>query len=228
MQFARKFMAGGMQLDLLINNAGLMAIPYARTVEGFEMQFGVNHLGHFALTAQLWPVLSGTRGSRLVQVSSLAHRFGKMNFEDLHGEQGYRKWQAYGMSKLANLLFVRELARRLKENGSGVTVAAAHPGWAATELQAKGARMKGNGLGAVSMNLVNKLLAQPGEQGALPSLYAATAEGVDQGEYYGPDGWMRMRGWPSQDSPSNKLLNDAVAARLWEVSESLTGLEFRP
>jgi NAD(P)-dependent dehydrogenase (short-subunit alcohol dehydrogenase family) len=217
-----------MQLDLLINNAGLMAIPYARTAEGFEMQFGVNHLGHFALTAQLWPVLSGTKGSRLVQVASLAHRFGKINFEDLHWEQGYKKWKAYGMSKLANLLFVMELVRRLEKNGSEVTVAAAHPGWAATELQAKGARMKGNGLGAVSMNLVNKLLAQPGEQGALPSLYAATAEGVDQGDYYGPDGWMRMRGWPSQDSPSNKLLNNAVAARLWEVSEYLTGLEFRP
>ena len=225
-QFAQKYAASGLRLDLLINNAGLMAIPYARTADGFEMQFGVNHLGHFALTAQLWPVLSGTGGSRLVQVASIAHRFGKINFEDIHWEQGYKKWKAYGMSKLANLLFVRELTKRIEEAAGGVIVAAAHPGWAATELQAKGARMKGNGMAVESMNLVNKLLAQSGEQGALPSLYAATADQVQQGDYYGPDGWMRMRGWPALESPSRKLLKDTVAARLWEVSESLTGQEF--
>lgn len=228
MQFALKFRSSGMRLDLLINNAGLMAIPYARTAEGFEMQFGVNHLGHFVLSAQLWPILTGTAGSRLVQVASIAHRFGKINFEDIHWEKGYKKWKAYGMSKLANLLFIRELAKRLDVNGSGVTVAAAHPGWAATELQAKGARIKGSQLGAASMNLINKLLAQPGDRGALPSLYAATAGDVEQGDYFGPDGWMRMRGWPKQDKPSSKLLDDQVSGRLWEVSESLTGVEFRP
>ena len=225
-QFAEKFTASGMRLDLLINNAGLMAIPYARTANGFEMQFGVNHLGHFALAARLWPVLSGTGGSRLVQVASLAHRFGNMRFDDIHWERGYKKWKAYGMSKLANLLFIRELASRIGKNGGDVTVAAAHPGWASTELQAKGSRMKGNQLGAVSMELINSLLAQSGEKGALPSLYAATADGVDQGEYFGPDGWMKLHGWPGQESPSKKLVNDEVAGRLWELSESLTGLEF--
>jgi len=226
-QFALKFATAGTRLDLLINNAGLMAIPYNRTEDGFEMQFGVNHLGHFALTARLWPKLSKTKGSRVVQVSSLAHHIGEIRFEDIHWEQGYKKWGAYGMSKLANLLFVHELTNRLTETGGKVTVAAAHPGYADTELQAKGSRMKGNRLGAVSMNLVNKLMAQSGEKGALPSLYAATADDVEQGAYFGPGGWMKLHGWPEPDSPNKKLVNNEVAGKLWDVSEALTRLEFR-
>jgi NAD(P)-dependent dehydrogenase (short-subunit alcohol dehydrogenase family) len=224
--FALKFAAAGTRLDLLINNAGLMAIPYDRTEDGFEMQFGVNHLGHFALTARLWPMLSKTEGSRVVQVSSLAHHIGEIRFEDIHWEKGYKKWGAYGMSKLANLLFVRELTNRLAETEDKVTVAAAHPGYADTELQAKGSRMKGNQLGAVSMNLVNKLVAQSGEKGALPSLYAATAKDVVQGAYFGPGGLMKLHGWPVPDSPNKKLVNNEVAGKLWDVSEALTSLEF--
>ena len=225
-QFALKFAAARKELGLLINNAGLMAIPYNRTEDGFEMQFGVNHLGHFALTARLWPLLSKTEGSRVVQVSSLAHYIGEIRFEDIHWEQGYKKWGAYGMSKLANLLFVRELTNRLAETGGKVTVAAAHPGYADTELQAKGSRMNGNQLGAVSMNLVNKLVAQSGEKGALPSLFAATAEGVEQGAYFGPGGLMKLHGWPEPDSPNKKLVNNEVAGKLWDVSEALTSIEF--
>lgn len=226
-QFALKFAAAGSGLDLLINNAGLMAIPYDRTEDGFEMQFGVNHLGHFALTAWLWPRLSETKGSRVIQVSSLAHYIGKIRFEDIHWEKGYKKWSAYGMSKLANLLFVRELANRLIETKGSVTVAAVHPGYADTELQAKSSRMKGNNLGAASMNLINKVVAQTGTKGALPTLYAATAEGISQGDYFGPGGLMKLHGWPVPDSPSKKLVNNEVARRLWEASESLTGMEFR-
>jgi len=226
-QFALKFAATGKSLDLLINNAGLMAIPLSRTEEGFEMQFGVNHLGHFALTARLWPKLSETEGSRVIQVSSLAHYIGQIRFEDIHWEKGYKKWGAYGMSKLANLLFVRELAGRLTETGGRVTAAAAHPGYADTELQAKASRMKGNKLGARSMYLINRLAAQSGEKGALPSLYAATAVGVEQGAYFGPGGLMKLHGWPVQESPSKKLVTREAAGRLWEVSEALTSVDFR-
>lgn len=225
-QFSARFMASGTQLDLLINNAGLMAIPHARTKDGFEMQFGVNHLGHFALSALLWPSLYMTKGSRLVQVSSLAHRFGSIRFDDIHWEKTYKKWGAYGMSKLANLLFVKELSDRIGEKGAHVTITAAHPGYADTELQAKGARMKGNRLGAASMNLINKILAQSGEKGALPILYAATADGVEPGGYYGPGGWMKMHGWPAQETPDLTRVNKKAAQQLWEVSERLTGTDF--
>jgi hypothetical protein len=163
----------------------------------------------------------------VVQVSSLAHHFGKIRFEDIHWEKGYKKWGAYGMSKLANLLFVLELTNKLAETGDKVIVAAAHPGYADTELQAKGSRMKGNQLGAVSMKLLNKLLAQSGEKGALPSLYAATAKDVEQGAYFGPGGLMKLHGWPVPDSPNKKLVNNEVAGKLWKVSEALTSLEFK-
>jgi len=225
-QFAQKFSGSGNRLDLLINNAGLMAIPYQRTEDGFEMQFGVNHLGHFALTALLWPHLTEAGQSRVVQVSSLAHYMGKIRFEDLHWGKGYKKWGAYGMSKLANLLFVHELAAKVKEAGSTVTAAAAHPGYADTELQAKGARMKGSSLGAGSFNLANWLVAQSAEMGALPSLYAATAGEVEQGAYFGPGGFMKLRGWPVPDTPSPSLITSEVAGKLWKVSEELTGTEF--
>lgn len=220
--FAQNFAVSGHQLDLLINNAGLMAIPYSRTEDGFEMQFGVNHLGHFALTALLWPHLTKAGQARVVQVSSLAHYIGKIRFEDLHWEKGYKKWGAYGMSKLANLLFVFELGNRLKEAGGRVTAAAAHPGYADTELQAKGARMKGSKLGAGSFNLVNRLVAQSAEMGALPSLYAATSEEVEQGAYFGPGGFLKLRGMPVADSPSPTLVNSEVSGKLWSVSEQLT------
>ncbi|MDF1575330.1 MAG: oxidoreductase [Bacteroidales bacterium] len=225
-QFAQKFSESGDGLDLLINNAGLMAIPYQRTTDGFEMQFGVNHLGHFALTARLWPHLKKTGRSRVVQVSSLAHYMGKIRFEDPHWEKGYKKWGAYGMSKLANLLFVHELAARIKQAGVLVIAAAAHPGYADTELQAKGARMKGSSFGAGSFNMANRLVAQTAEMGALPSLYAATAGDVEPGSFFGPDGFMKLRGWPVRDTPSPKLVTREVSGRLWEISEELTGIVF--
>ncbi|MEA3461330.1 MAG: oxidoreductase [Bacteroidota bacterium] len=223
-QFALQFSASGYRLDLLINNAGLMLVPYRKTEDGFEMHFGVNHLGHFALTALLWPQLTATEGSRVVQVSSLVHHLGKMRFEDIHWEKGYLRWGAYSMSKLANLLFIHELTRRLKETGGGVITAAAHPGYTDSELLT---RINGKHLRASFFKLTNRLVAQTGEQGALPSLYAATAPGVEQGAYFGPGGFFKLRGRPVSDSPSKKLLNDEVAGKLWDVSESLCGLEFR-
>lgn len=214
------------RIDLLINNAGLMAIPLQRTEEGFEMQFGVNHLGHFLLTAQLWPLIKITEGSRVVNVSSAAHRIGRIRFEDIHWKDSYSKWGAYGMSKLANLLFTSELAKRIPHAGLSVIAAAAHPGYASTELQTKGAVMEGSRGKAWLFNLANRLVAQPAWMGALPVLYAATAEGVEQGDFYGPDGTFRMKGWPAPDQPSRKRINDADAEKLWALSEQLTGTTF--
>jgi len=224
--FSDKYKATYDKLDLQINNAGIMAIPYGKTADGFEMQFGVNHLGHFALTALLWPLLGKNDDSRIINVSSSAHRMGRIRFEDIHWEVKYSRWGAYGMSKLSNLLFTKELARRIAESGKKVTVASAHPGYADTELQTKGAIMRGSKLGAGSFRMANWLAAQPAEMGALPSLFAATAEGVNQGAYYGPGGFMRMKGWPAPDHPNSKRVTDEVAKQLWELSESLTGLEF--
>lgn len=222
-EFASRFKASHKHLDLLINNAGLMAIPYARTEDGFEMQFGVNHLGHFALTALLWERISKTPDSRIVNVSSAVHHMGQIRFQDLHWEHKYSKWGAYGMSKLSNLLFTHELARRLNKSSIQLTAAASHPGYADTELQAKGARMKGSRLGTTSFNLANWLVAQPAEKGALTTLFAATSGQVQQGALYGPDGFMHLLGWPAQDTPNKKRVNDEVAEKLWKVSEQLTG-----
>ena len=214
------------KLDLLINNAGLMAIPYNRTKDGFEMQFGVNHLGHFALTAALWPLIRQTSASRIITVSSAAHHIGKIRTWDIHWEQSYKRWGAYGMSKLSNLLFTKELSERITRSGIEVIAAAAHPGYASTELQAKGARMEGARWKARFFNMANGLFAQSAEMGALPVLYAATAEGVDQGSYFGPGGFLRMTGWPAPDTPNRRKLNNGMAKNLWEISEQLTGVTF--
>jgi NAD(P)-dependent dehydrogenase (short-subunit alcohol dehydrogenase family) len=227
LQFAMKFTESYQSLDLLINNAGLMLVPYEKTEDGFEMHFGVNHLGHFALTARLWPILSKTERSRVIQVSSLVHHLAKIRFEDIHWEKGYKRWGAYGMSKLANLLFIYELAQRLNKTGGVVTAAAAHPGYTDSELLIKNPRMNGMQLRAGFFKLTNRLVAQTGENGALPTLYAATSPGVDQGAFFGPNGLLKLRGAPEPDSTSKKLINDEVAGRLWDVSESLCGLEFR-
>ena len=224
--FSDKYHNSMDRLDLLINNAGLMAIPFRKTRDGFEMQFGVNHLGHFALTAQLWSRLKGTTGSRIVNVSSAAHRFGRLQFEDPNWEKGYRKWGAYGMSKLSNLLFTSELDRRISASGDRVLAASAHPGYADTELQSKGALMKGARISARLFNLANRLVAQSAEMGALPSLYAATAEGLEPGGFYGPGGFMRMKGWPAPEMPDPKRVTADAAEKLWVLSESMTGLKF--
>ncbi|WP_309569560.1 oxidoreductase [Deinococcus sp.] len=215
--FAAAFREKYDRLDVLVNNAGIMVPPLGRTAQGFETQFGVNHLGHFALTAQLMPLLEKTPGARVVTVSSMAHRFGKMDFGDLNWKsRKYAPMPAYGQSKLSNLLFTYELNRRLSAAGSDVTAVAAHPGWASTGLQ-------GEGQGS---QLANQLFAQSQAMGALPSLYAATSPDAVGGAYYGPSGLLELGGNPER-VPSNERSHDEEdAKRLWEVSEELTGVDF--
>ncbi len=204
-------------LDLLINNAGVMMPPASKTTQGYELQFGVNHLGHFALTGQLLDLLAATPGSRVVNVSSLAHRQGKMNFDDLDFEaRGYEPAAAYGQSKLANLLFTFELTRRLEPSGTEVIVAAAHPGWTQTNLQ-KNARW---------LRWFNPVMGMQPIGGALPTLRAATAPVVASGDYYGPNGFYEMRGSPKKAFVNEAAKNEADAARLWSVSEERTGVRY--
>lgn len=215
--FAADFSTDFQRLDLLINNAGVMALPKRfETADGFEMQFGTNHLGHFALTGLLFDLLSRTPGSRVVNVSSGAHRGGRMNWDDLHFRQGYTPFGAYSQSKLANLLFTGELQRRFQGAGLDVLAAAAHPGWTATNLQTH------SGIAG----LLNPIFGQKPPMGALPTLYAATAPEVMPGGYYGPDGLMEMRGYPKRVGMSNRAKDREAAARLWSVSESLTGVAY--
>jgi NAD(P)-dependent dehydrogenase (short-subunit alcohol dehydrogenase family) len=214
------------RLDLLINNAGVMAIPRHTTADGFEMQFGTNHLGHFALTGLLIERLLATQDSRVVSVSSTAHRWGRVRFDDLQRERRYRKWLAYGQSKLANLLFVRELQRRLASKEASTIAVAAHPGYASTHLQAVGPEMAGSKVMARVMPVANRVFSQPEEQGALPQLYAATALDVTGGEFFGPDGRFEMQGGPTRVTPSKAAQNDDDARRLWEMSEGLTGVRY--
>ena len=211
-------------LDLLINNAGIMAIPRRETVDGFEMQLGTNHLGHFALTGRL---LDAVRpAGRIVTVSSQAHRMGRMDFDDLMGRARYGAWRAYGQSKLANLLFMQGLAQRLQRAGSSVISAAAHPGYASTHLQAVAPQMKGRGWQVAIMAGVNKVLAQSAAMGALPTLYAATFAGICSGDYVGPDGFGEQRGHPKLVGKSASARDDIAADRLWQVSEDLTGVRY--
>jgi NAD(P)-dependent dehydrogenase (short-subunit alcohol dehydrogenase family) len=224
--FADRLQADFPSLDLLVNNAGVMAIPRQETDDGFERQLGTNHLGHFALTGLLLPLMVGRAGSRVVTVSSTAHKPGRINFDDLMGERSYRKWSAYYQSKLANLLFTYELQRRLEAACAQTISVAAHPGYAATNLQHVGPRMEGNRLGALVMSVGNKLLAQSDEMGALPQLYAATAPDVRGGQYFGPDGIAEGRGYPKRVDPAKAAKDAADAARLWAVSEQLTGVPY--
>jgi len=213
-------------LDLLINNAGVMAIPRRTTADGFEMQFGTNHLGHFALTGLLLPALVARPRSRVVNVSSGAHRFGRMNFDDLMGERSYNSWRTYGQSKLSNLLFTAELQRRLDANGIPMLALAAHPGYASTNLQAVGPQMSGRSWLVKPMDVVNKVVAQSAEMGALPTLFAATAAGLAGNSYVGPDGFMEQRGYPRLVDRSAAAKNMEDARRLWQVSEELTAVTF--
>ena len=212
----------GRPLDLLVNNAGVMAIPRRVSADGFEMQFATNHLGHFALTGCLLDRIR--EGGRVVTVSSLAHRAGRIDFDDLMGERRYRAWGAYAQSKLANLLFTRELDRRLSAAGTGVIAVAAHPGYAATNLQAVGPAMTGNRAAAAVMSVANRVLAQSAEDGALPTLYAATLPGLAGGSFAGPGGIGQQRGAPTLVGMSAAARDDAAARRLWQVSEELTGV----
>jgi NAD(P)-dependent dehydrogenase (short-subunit alcohol dehydrogenase family) len=205
-------------IDLLVNNAGVMVPPLTRTAEGFELQFGTNHLGHFALTNRLLEHVTG----RVVTVSSSAHRVGTIDFDDLNWERKpYRAWRAYGQSKLANLLFTAELQRRLAAVGSSVLATAAHPGYAATNLQFHSQRRVLDLIGAVG----NRLFAQNAEGGALPTLYAALAD-VPANGFAGPGGFMGQRGAPRLVGRSTAAQDSGVARRLWDVSEELTGVRF--
>jgi NAD(P)-dependent dehydrogenase (short-subunit alcohol dehydrogenase family) len=203
-------------IDLLINNAGIMAVPEARTADGFEAQIGTNHLGHFALTNLLLPHVT----DRVVTVASGAHRLGKISLDDLNWEtRKYDAWRAYGQSKLANLLFTAELQRRLAEAGSDVRAVAAHPGYSATHLQGH----TGSRLQTALMAVTNRVFAQSDAQGALPTLYAATQD-LPGAAYVGPDGIGEMRGHPKLVGRSKAAQDDATARRLWELSERLTGV----
>ncbi|MEM7356114.1 MAG: oxidoreductase [Acidobacteriota bacterium] len=215
--FAGRFTAATDRLDLLILNAGVMVPPASKTAQGFELQFGVNHLAHFALTGALLPHLQRTAGSRVVVVSSTAASMGEIDFDDLQFEKrGYAPWKAYGQSKLANQLFVLELQRRLRTVGSDVLVTAAHPGWTATDLQ----RTSG------MASFFNPLFAMQPPQGALPTLRAATDPAAGGGDYYGPSGLMQMRGYPKRVDMVKRARDAGVGQRLWQVSEDLTGVSY--
>ncbi|MEU7167951.1 oxidoreductase [Streptomyces morookaense] len=214
------------RLDLLVNNAGVMALPQRKTVDGFEMQFGTNHLGHFALTCLLLPRLRAAGpGARVVTVSSGLHFLGNVDPRDLNMERRYRRWIAYGRSKSANLLFVHELARRLAAEGSPVVAAAAHPGYAATNLQTTGPRMEERAWAERAVEFANRLVAQSAEDGALPTLYAATAPGVLPDEFIGPRVQL-WRGAPVRSIRARWTLSDVAARGLWEASEKLTGVTY--
>ncbi|WP_433462614.1 oxidoreductase [Spirillospora sp. CA-128828] len=208
-------------LDILVNNAGVMAIPRRATADGFEMQFGTNHLGHFALTGLLLPALRAASAARVVTVTSGFAWAGRLRFDDLQGEHRYRKWSAYGQAKLANLIFAKELDRRVPE----LTSVAAHPGYAATNLQRTGPRMQGNTFMEKATDLGNTVMAQSAAAGALPSLYAATAPDVQGGASYGPR-LLQYRGAPVKVVTPPQADRPNLGERLWKVSETLTGVTY--
>jgi NAD(P)-dependent dehydrogenase (short-subunit alcohol dehydrogenase family) len=224
--FAINFVSTGRRLDLLINNAGVMALPTRRTTaNGFELQFGTNHLGHFALTGLLLHPLLAAPAARVVTVSSIAHRGGKIRFDDLQWQQGYQPWPAYRQSKLANLLFGYELERRFERSGVTARSMIVHPGVAKTSLFTNG---PGSGKGFVNAIIPKliEIIGQSDEQGALPTLYGATSPEAQGGHFYGPDGFRQMKGYPVEVKPEAGADNHATAARLWVVSEELTSVHY--
>ncbi|KQS54367.1 short-chain dehydrogenase [Brevundimonas sp. Leaf363] len=222
--FADRHVAAGRPIDMLINNAGVMALPKRQeTADGFEMQFGTNYLSHFALTGRLLPLLTAAK-ARVVQLSSVAHRGGRIRLEDLNYRKGYRPWPVYQQSKLVMLMFAIELQRRNAANGWGLTSVAAHPGVSRTDLMANGPEHGSTG-GSLSGFLVRRF-AQSAERGALPTLMAATWPGVTPGGYYGPQGLGEMRGRPGVARIDPAALDADVARRLWTESEHLTGVRW--
>ena len=225
-RFAEAFVQRHSSLPLLINNAGVMALPYRRTADGFEMQFGTNHLGHFALTGLLLPAILAAPNARVVTVSSGLHMNGTIAFDDLNGAKAYNRSRAYSQSKLANLLFAYELQRRFAAARASAISVGCHPGYAATNLQAAGPQMDGSRARATLMAIANRLLAQPAAMGALPTLYAATAPEVNGCDYIGPVGLLGMRGYPGKARSSERSYDPELARRLWQVSETLTGVGY--
>ncbi len=209
-------------VDLLLCNAGVMAPPRSETADGFETQIGTNHLGHFALTGLLLDRLKAAEAARVVSTSSNGHRMGRIDFDDLQGRRRYRRWRAYGQSKLANLLFMRELDRRARAAGLPLVSVAAHPGYSATNLQFAAPPL----LDRIVMRVGNVVIAQRAEDGSLPLLYAATVPGLPGGSYAGPDGPGEWRGKPQLVGMSRRAQDPETARRLWEVSESLTGVRY--
>jgi NAD(P)-dependent dehydrogenase (short-subunit alcohol dehydrogenase family) len=226
--FAESFKAKYPRLDLLLNNAGVMAIPQAKTRDGFEMQMGTNHLGHFALTGLLLDSLKAAPEPRVISVASQAHRWTiGMDLDDPFFEhKSYKKWDAYGKSKLANLLFIFELNKRLQAAGVKVLAAAAHPGYSDTNLQYVAPQIENSALGKLMMKVGNAILAQPAAMGALPSLYAASMPDVNGGDYIGPDGFQQMRGYPTKVGSRSAARNPELQRRWWELSEQLTGIKY--
>jgi NAD(P)-dependent dehydrogenase (short-subunit alcohol dehydrogenase family) len=221
--FAQAFASEhGEGLDLLINNAGVMAPPRSETVDGFELQFGTNVLGHFALTGRLIGTMDGHPDARVVTLSSNAHKIGRINFEDLQSERGYSRWRAYGQSKLADLMFALELDRRLRAAGSALKSMAAHPGYSATNLQTAAPPL----LDQLVMRVTNVLIAQSASIGALSTLYAATEPDLPSGTYVGPDGHGEHRGRPHVSRPNRAARDEDAARRLWDVCEELTSVRF--
>ena len=226
--FASTFAARGLALDVLVNNAGVMAPLQRRlSADGFELQLATNHLGHYALTALLLPSLRRSPAPRVVTVSSIAHRGGRIDFEDLQSERRYAPWAAYSQSKLANLLFAFELSRRAGRAGLPLLSVAAHPGVARTNIVVNGLGGGKPNLLTAAMNLFSPPFTQSEERGALPSLFAATSPDAAPGGYYGPDGFREMTGYPVAVDCRPQAKDEAAAARLWDVSRSLTGAEFR-
>jgi NAD(P)-dependent dehydrogenase (short-subunit alcohol dehydrogenase family) len=223
--FAAAFAARGVPLDLLINNAGVMALPTREvTVDGFERQFGTNHLGHFALTGLLIPQLLAAPAPRVVTVASLAHRNGTMHWDDLQMVHCYTPWDAYNQSKLANILFAKELARRAAVVQSKLISLPVHPGMSRTNIVFKGPGFRD--LKSIALVLVAPVLMQSDARGALPTLYAATSPDARSGDYIGPGGWMEFKGPPVVVQPRPQALSDADGQRLWSVSEQLTGVSY--
>jgi NAD(P)-dependent dehydrogenase (short-subunit alcohol dehydrogenase family) len=222
--FAQRFATAHASLDLLINNAGVMAVPTRQTTaDGFEMQFGTNYLGHYALTAQLLPLLRSAHQPRVVNLSSIAHRTGFIHFSDLQGERLYSPWKAYNQSKLAMLMFALELQRRSDAAGWNLMSNASHPGWARTDLFANG---PGFGLISLASQFAAPLFSQSAESGALPTLFAATSPQSEGGGYYGPNGLYELKGPPAPARIMPQAMDKAGAGKLWDVSQQLTGGSF--
>ena len=225
-EFADEMVAEARPIDILVNNAGVMALPKRQTTaDGFEMQFGVNYLSHFALTAQLLPLLKAGK-ARVVQLASIAHKGGRIRFDDLNYETSYKPWPVYQQSKLAMLMFAIELQRRSDANGWGLTSVASHPGYAHTDLIANGPAIGGAPVYGWGVRVFEKIAGHSAADGALPTLMAATSKGVTSGGYYGPQGWQEIKGPSGPARISPHALDNEVAAKLWMASEQLTGMAF--
>ncbi len=221
--FAERLTFSHDRVDGLVNNAGIMAPPRRETADGFESQFGTNHLGHFALTGRLLPLLTAAPAPRVVTLTSIMHRVGRLRLDDLQMRRRYVNWLAYGQSKLANLMFALELARRAVAAGSPLLSLAAHPGYSATNLQLAGPATAWERWSLLAMN---KTIAQSAEAGALPALYAATMPDLAGGALIGPDGFMELRGHPHVTSGAARAYDESAARALWERSEELTGVRY--